>query len=49
VCPPDVLREIAEGVQHGRLVVLDDVSHQAPAEAPDEVARIIHELAQEVA
>jgi len=49
VCPPEVLREIAEGVQHGRLVVLDDVSHQAPAEAPDEVARIIHELAQEVA
>jgi len=49
VCPPEVLRGIAEGVQHGRLVVLDDVSHQAPAEAPDEVARIIHELAQEVA
>jgi 3-oxoadipate enol-lactonase / 4-carboxymuconolactone decarboxylase len=48
VCPPHLLREIAEGVQHGRLVVLDDVSHQAPAEAPDEVARIIHELAREV-
>ena len=38
VCPPDMLREIADGVQHGRLVVLDDVAHQAPAEAPEEVA-----------
>ena len=25
VCPPDLLREIADGVQQGRLVVLDDV------------------------
>lgn len=48
VCPPPLLQEIADGVQHGRLVVLDDVAHQAPAEAPDQVARIIHELAQEV-
>jgi 3-oxoadipate enol-lactonase/4-carboxymuconolactone decarboxylase len=49
VCPPDLLREIADGVQNGRLVVLDDVAHQAPAEAPEQVSRIIRELAQEVA
>jgi 3-oxoadipate enol-lactonase / 4-carboxymuconolactone decarboxylase len=49
VCPPDVLQEIADGVRHGRLVVLDDVAHQAPAEAPEQVSRFIRELAQEVA
>jgi 3-oxoadipate enol-lactonase / 4-carboxymuconolactone decarboxylase len=48
VCSPDMLREIADGVQHGRLVALDDVGHQAPAEAPEEVAMIIRELAREV-
>jgi 3-oxoadipate enol-lactonase len=48
VCPPDLLRQIADGVQHGRLVVLDDVAHQAPAEAPEQVARIIRELIGEV-
>lgn len=48
VCPPDLLQQIADGVQHGRLVVLDDVAHQAPAEAPEQVARIIRELTQEV-
>jgi 3-oxoadipate enol-lactonase / 4-carboxymuconolactone decarboxylase len=48
-CPPDTLREIAEGVRHGRLVVLDEVGHQAPAEAPDEVALIIRGLAKELA
>ena len=47
-CPPEVLQQIADGVDHGRLVVLDDVAHQAPAEAPESVARIIRELAQEV-
>lgn len=47
VCPVDGLRVIAEGVQHGRLVVLDEVAHQAPAEAPDAVARIIRELLEE--
>ena len=49
VCPPDSLREIADGVKDGRLVVLDGVAHQAPAEAPHDVARIIGELAQEIA
>jgi 3-oxoadipate enol-lactonase/4-carboxymuconolactone decarboxylase len=46
--PPAVLSEIAEGVRHGRLVVLDGVGHQAPAEQPEDVARIIRELAQEL-
>jgi pimeloyl-ACP methyl ester carboxylesterase len=48
VCPPDLLREIADGVQHGRLVVLDGVGHQAPAERPDEVAELIRVLAKEL-
>jgi 3-oxoadipate enol-lactonase len=48
-CPPAVLEQIADGVVHGRLVILDDVAHQAPAEAPEAVALIIRELAQEVA
>lgn len=37
------LQEIADGVAHGRLVVLDDVAHLAPAEAPMQVAQIIAE------
>ncbi len=41
--PVASLREIAEGVARGRLVVLDDVAHQAPAEDPDDVARLIRE------
>jgi len=49
VCPPDLLRELADGVQQGRLVVLDGVGHQAPAEAPEEVAMIIRGLANELA
>jgi 3-oxoadipate enol-lactonase len=48
VCPPDLLREIADGVKDGRLVVLDGVAHQAPAERPDEIARIIRELDEEL-
>ncbi len=48
-CPPAALTEIADGVKDGRLVVLDGVAHQAPAERPDEVARIIRDLAQESA
>ena len=49
VCPPDLVREVADGVKDGRLVVLDGVAHQAPAERPDEIARIIRELDEEVA
>lgn len=39
--PPSSLQEIADGVRHGRLIVLDGVGHLAPAEAPAEVARLI--------
>lgn len=39
--PPALLGEIADGVRHGRLVVLDDVAHLAPAEDPDAVAALI--------
>lgn len=41
VCPPEVLGTVAQGVQDGRLVVLDDVGHLAPAEAPAVVADLI--------
>ena len=47
VCPPVLLHEIADGVQRGRLVILDGVAHQAPAEAPEEVADVIRQLAKE--
>ena len=43
--PPEGLEEIALGVKNGRLVVLDDVAHLAPAESPEEVARLIREHA----
>lgn len=39
--PPEDLRAVAEGVRSGRLVVLDDVAHLAPVEAPEEVARLV--------
>jgi 3-oxoadipate enol-lactonase/4-carboxymuconolactone decarboxylase len=39
--PVASLREIADGVGVGRLVVLDDVAHLAPAEAPARVAHLI--------
>lgn len=48
VCPPESLEEIAGGVRDGRLVVLDDVAHQAPVEAPDVVAGLLRELVEEV-
>jgi 3-oxoadipate enol-lactonase/4-carboxymuconolactone decarboxylase len=35
------MRRVATGVQRGRLVVLDDVAHLAPAEAPERVAQLI--------
>lgn len=41
--PTESLREIAEGVKDGRLVELDGVAHLAPAEAPEQVARLIRE------
>jgi 3-oxoadipate enol-lactonase / 4-carboxymuconolactone decarboxylase len=41
--PADLLREIADGVQRGRLQILDGVAHLAPAEAPHDVAKLIIE------
>jgi 3-oxoadipate enol-lactonase / 4-carboxymuconolactone decarboxylase len=41
VSPPAALRHVAEGVQHGRLVVLPSVAHQIPVEAPEVVAELI--------
>jgi 3-oxoadipate enol-lactonase/4-carboxymuconolactone decarboxylase len=46
VTPPSTLRHLATGVQHGRLVVLDGVAHLAPAEAPEQVARLIIDSAR---
>lgn len=39
--PPASLAAIASGVRYGRLAVLDDTAHQAPAERPDEVAELL--------
>ncbi|WP_433795295.1 4-carboxymuconolactone decarboxylase [Actinoplanes sp. CA-252034] len=39
--PPDSLRAIADGVLHGRLVVLGGVAHLAPAENPEVVAFLL--------
>lgn len=39
--PPASLAEIADGVQSGRLVVLDDVAHLAPTENPDAVSALL--------
>lgn len=41
--PPASLEAIAAGVGAGRVVVLDDVAHLAPAEAPDRVARLLRD------
>jgi 3-oxoadipate enol-lactonase/4-carboxymuconolactone decarboxylase len=41
--PPESLREIAEGVKDGRLVVLDGVAHLAPAESPARVAALVRQ------
>jgi 3-oxoadipate enol-lactonase/4-carboxymuconolactone decarboxylase len=43
-----MLRHIADGVQHGRLVVLPGVSHLASAQAAAEVARLVAEHASTV-
>jgi 3-oxoadipate enol-lactonase / 4-carboxymuconolactone decarboxylase len=39
--PPDSLREIASGVADGTYVELPGVAHLAPAERPEEVARLL--------
>ena len=41
--PPEGLREVADGVAHGTYVELPGVAHLAPAEAPEEVARLLRE------
>jgi 3-oxoadipate enol-lactonase / 4-carboxymuconolactone decarboxylase len=45
VTPPTTLRHIAEGVRFGRLAVINDASHQIPAEAPAVVAQLIRDSA----
>ncbi|MGZ4498392.1 MAG: alpha/beta fold hydrolase [Nocardioides sp.] len=47
VTTPADLAMVAEGVRDGRLVVLDDVAHLAPAEAPATVARLVRAHALE--
>ncbi len=42
--PPAIVRHLAEGVQSGRLVLVDGIGHLAPAEAPDRIAELIMEL-----
>ncbi|GAA4972829.1 4-carboxymuconolactone decarboxylase [Actinoplanes utahensis] len=46
--PPDSLQAIADGVLHGRLVVLDGVAHLAPAENPEVVAFLLDQHFDEV-
>ncbi|WP_216656500.1 alpha/beta fold hydrolase [Nocardioides marmotae] len=43
--PPEEVRGLAEAVPDGRAVELPDVAHLAPAEAPEEVARLVREHA----
>ena len=43
VTPPDQLRELATVVRAGRLVVLENTAHLAPAERPAEVAALLRE------
>ena len=35
VCPPELMAEVADGVRDGRLVVVPEVGHLAPAEDPE--------------
>lgn len=41
--PPEGVARIAASVRNGRLVVLENVAHLAPAERPDEVAALLDE------
>lgn len=43
--PPELMEEIVRGAPGSRLVVLPDVAHLAPVEAPEEVAELIREHA----
>ncbi len=42
--PPEVGRTVAEASEGGRLEVLDGAAHLAPAEQPDRVAAILHDI-----
>lgn len=44
VTPPPLLAALATGVASGRLIVLPDVAHLAPAEAPQDVADLLRGL-----
>ena len=39
--PPTLVRELADGVRHGRYAELPGVGHLVPAEAPAPVAQLI--------
>lgn len=43
--PPELMEEIVRSVPGSRLVVLPEVAHLAPVEAPDDVAELIREHA----
>lgn len=44
--PPDTLAEVARGVRSGRLVVMPDVAHLAPFEAPRRLADLVRQHAR---
>ncbi|GAA3670361.1 alpha/beta fold hydrolase [Microbacterium marinilacus] len=44
VSPEEHARAIADGVRDGRLARIDDASHLAPAERPDEVAAVLRDF-----
>lgn len=44
VSPEEHARTIADGVQDGRMIRIDDASHLAPAERPDEVALVLNDF-----
>ncbi|MER7797204.1 alpha/beta fold hydrolase [Microbacterium sp. NPDC096154] len=44
VSPEEHARTIADGVRDGRMIRIDDASHLAPAERPDEVAATLNEF-----
>lgn len=48
VVPAAHARRVATGVQHGRFIELDGVSHLAPAEAPEQVAALVSAPVPEV-
>lgn len=41
--PPELIRDIADGVPDGRAVIIEDAAHLAPAEQPEHIADLIRE------